>query len=77
VSQGTPEPHYTMQIAWSDEDHAYLVSFPEWAQYVRQPTTHGETYEEAARKGRNALENLIATAQQEGVPLPLPHAHVS
>jgi predicted RNase H-like HicB family nuclease len=59
-----------MVIQWSDEDQAYLVSFPEWESYVAQPATDGETYEEAARKGHEALLNLTATATIEGVPLP-------
>lgn len=65
--------HYEMVIQWSDEDQAFLVSFPEWADYLEQPVTHGSTYQEAARKGQRVLENLIATAQHEGDPLPTPH----
>lgn len=65
-------PHYSMLIEWSDEDQAFLVSFPEWTTYIAQPVTHGDTYEEAARKGRDVLDNLIATAQNEGKPLPAP-----
>ncbi len=48
--------HYSLILEWSDEDQAYLVSFPEWESYVMQPVTHGDTYEEAVHKGRNALE---------------------
>lgn len=73
----TPNPQYEMVIQWSDEDQAYLVSFPEWESYVPQPTTDGETYEEAARKGHEALLNLIATAENEGVPLPQPRVRVT
>lgn len=69
-------PHYTMVIEWSDEDQAYLVSFPEWAGYLAQPATHGDTYEEAARKGQAVLENLRATAEHEGVPFPTPGAGI-
>jgi antitoxin HicB len=64
--------YYEMVIQWSDEDEAFLVSFPEWADYLEQPVTHGATYQEAARKGERVLENLIATAQHEGDPLPTP-----
>jgi predicted RNase H-like HicB family nuclease len=66
-----------MAIEWSDEDQAYLVSFPEWAEYVAQPVTHGDTYEEAAHKGKEVLENLVAGAQLEGVPLPTPRTQVA
>ena len=70
-------PHYTMIIEWSDDDQAYLVSFPEWAGYLAQPVTHGNTYEEAARKGHAVLENLQATAEREGEPLPTMKAHAA
>lgn len=68
--------HYTMLIEWSDEDQAYLVTLPEWAGRVNTPTTHGATYEEAARNGREALADLIAIAQAQGQTLPVPHVHV-
>ncbi len=71
------EAHYAMTIAWSDEDQTFLVSSPEWASYIAQPVTHGDTYEEAVRKGQAVLENLIATATHEGVPLPPVAVHVA
>ncbi len=33
---------------------------------------HIKTYEEAARRGRNALENYIRFAREDGKPLPTP-----
>ena len=63
--------HYSMHIAWSDEDQAYLVTLPEWAGRVMQPVTHGNTYEEAAQNGHEVLEMLIEDAQQEGKSLPV------
>jgi len=61
-----------MHIIWSDEDQAYLVSLPEWADRVMQPVTHGDTYEQAAQHGREVLDMLIEDAQQKGKPLPAP-----
>lgn len=69
--------HYAMLIQWSDEDQAFLVSFPDWVGYIAQPVTHGDTYEEAGRKGQEVLENLIGTAHNEGVPLPPARVHVA
>ncbi len=63
-------PHYSMLIEWSDEDQAYLVTLPEWVGRINTPTTHGSTYEEAARNGREVLEWLIEDARAEGKPLP-------
>lgn len=68
---------YSMLIEWSDEDQAYLVTLPEWAQSVMQPVTHGTSYEEAARSGREALEMLIESAQEDGEPLPAPRTFAS
>jgi predicted RNase H-like HicB family nuclease len=69
--------HYSMLIEWSDEDHAYLVTLPEWADYVNTPTTHGATYEEAVKRGQEALEDLIAIWRDRGTPLPTPRTRAS
>ena len=63
--------HYSMLIEWSEEDRAYLVTLPEFA-YVIQPVTHGSTYEEAARKGREVLELLVESSDRDGETLPSP-----
>lgn len=67
---------YSIEIQWSDEDQAYVVSLPEWRDRVYQPVADGATYEEAARKGRAVLETLIEQAQQHGEPLPEPHVYM-
>ena len=63
-------PHYSMLIQWSDEDQAYLVTLPDWAERVLGPVTHGDTYEEAVQRGHEALKALIASARTHGEPLP-------
>ena len=70
------EPHYSMVIQWSDEDEVYVVSLPEWGKYAQ---THGTTYDEAVRSGREVLQMLIDSARTEGAPLPEPRvfAHAS
>ena len=65
--------HYSMVIQWSDEDHAYMVSIPEFPGNF----THGETYEEAVKQGRDLIESLIMWAQQDGQPLPEPQVFVT
>jgi predicted RNase H-like HicB family nuclease len=57
-----------MLIQWSEEDQVYVVTLPEFD----GNKTHGATYEEAARNGREVLELLMETYQAEGWPLPLP-----
>ena len=64
--------HYSLVIEWSPEDQAYVVVLPEWADHYAMPVAHGATYEEAAQRGRNALENYIRFAQEDGRPLPPP-----
>lgn len=70
-------PHYTIEIKWSDEDSRYVVILPEWADRYVMPVADGATYEEAVARGRNALENYIAFARQDGIPLPEPATYVS
>jgi len=57
-----------MEIHWSNEDQAFVVSLPEFP--VCQ--THGATYEDAAKNGREVLELLIETYRAEGRALPEP-----
>jgi predicted RNase H-like HicB family nuclease len=69
--------HYSMLIEWSDEDQAYLVTLPEWADHVIMPATHGNTYSEAVQQGQEVLEILVDTAKREGEPLPQPGVHAA
>jgi len=64
--------HYSMVIEWSDEDQAYLVILPEWADNVIMPATHGSTYSEAVQNGLEVLEMLVNSANKNGEPLPPP-----
>jgi predicted RNase H-like HicB family nuclease len=64
--------HYSMMIPWSDEDQAYVVSFPEWEAHGLIGHTHGDTYAEASRKGQGVLSMLVRSAHEEGEPLPAP-----
>jgi predicted RNase H-like HicB family nuclease len=64
-------PHYSMIIRWSDEDQAYLVMLPELYGEGRY-CTHGETYEEAAKNGREVMEMLLEDYEETGRPLPEP-----
>jgi len=69
------QPRYSMIIQWSDEDQAYIVSCPEWEAQGLIGHTHGETYEDAARKGREVLHMLVESARAEGEPLPAPQTY--
>jgi antitoxin HicB len=69
--------HYSMLLEWSEEDRAYLVTLPEWADHVVMPATHGSTYEEAVQHGQEVLEMLVGSALRDGEPLPQPKTHVA
>ncbi|HKV84052.1 MAG TPA: type II toxin-antitoxin system HicB family antitoxin [Ktedonobacterales bacterium] len=60
--------HYSMVIEWSDENQAFMVSVPEFPGNY----THGDTYEEAVKQGKDLIESLIMWTRQDGKPLPLP-----
>jgi predicted RNase H-like HicB family nuclease len=64
---------YSMLIQWSEADNAYVVTLPEFPGCH----THGDTYEEAARNGREVLELLVDTFEASGKPLPTPRILVS
>lgn len=63
------ESRYSMVIEWSNEDNAYVVSFPEWGENAH---THGDTYEEAVKHGQDVLADLTALWRDLGRPLPAP-----
>lgn len=68
--------HYSMLIEWSERDQAYLVTLPEFT-YAIQPVTHGRTYTEAVRNGREVLKMLVDSAAKDGEVLPAPREHAS
>ena len=61
-----------MLIQWSEKDDAFLVTLPEWDGRVINPVTHGDSYEEAVRNGREVLELLVELSLDQGRPLPEP-----
>ena len=61
---------YQMVIQWSDEDNCFLVALPDFP--GQDWRTHGDTYEEAVAKGKEALESLIISYKADGEPLPEP-----
>ncbi|MDQ3549036.1 MAG: type II toxin-antitoxin system HicB family antitoxin [Chloroflexota bacterium] len=66
-----------MLIQWSDDDQAFLVTLPEWQDRVLGPVTHGDTYEDAVRNGREVLELLIESAIERGESLPTPQLYMA
>ena len=65
--------HYSMNIQWSVEDEAYIVTVPELPGCI----THGATYEEAIKQGQDAIESWIDANRAWGRPIPAPRMLVS
>jgi antitoxin HicB len=72
-----PPLHYSMLIEWSEDDQAYLVTLPEWADRVMMPVTHGNTYNEAVQRGQEVLALLVRSARESGEPFPPPRIHAA
>lgn len=73
----TGPSRYTVVIQWSDEDQAYVASFPEFeatGDYFL--SAHGDTYVEAAQSAQDLLDELLIHAAEEGDwPLPAPRTY--
>lgn len=63
------QEHYSMVIQWSPPDDAYVVTVPE----LPGCHTHGATYEEAIRRGQEAIDSWLAANHAWGHPIPAPH----
>ncbi len=61
--------HYSMVLEWDPEDRIYVVTVPE----LPGCQAHGETCEEAARKGHEAIVTWVDGARHFGNPVPPPH----
>ncbi len=68
---GTETLHYSMVIAWSDEDQAFIVTVPELPGCI----THGPTYEDAVAMGHEAIAGFIEALRTWGDPVPAPRTY--
>lgn len=69
-------PRYSMVIQWSDESDEYVVTLPEWEAAGWSGHTGAKTYEAAAKRGRNMIENYIMWCREDGKALPRPNLFV-
>lgn len=60
---------YSVLIQWSELDHKYLVTLPEWGPYAH---TDGNTYQEAAAMAEETLAALLEGAERPPVPALFP-----
>ena len=62
------EPHYHINLTWSDEDSCWIASAPD----LRFCMTHGNTRAEALANMEEAIEGHLAVMRDEGLPIPEP-----
>ncbi len=60
--------HYSMVIQWDEDDKIFIVNVPELPGCM----THGKTYEEAVKKGKEAIEGWLNVAKDLKWPIPSP-----
>lgn len=59
---------YSLKINWSPEDNSYIAVCPEFPGLL----AHGDTWEDAAREARDAIEGIMEVMKEDGTDLPLP-----
>lgn len=67
------EPHYTVTIAWSDRDQAFVARVPELPGCM----AHGATYEDALANIEDAMALWLDTAREDGLQLPEPSPYAA
>jgi predicted RNase H-like HicB family nuclease len=61
---------YEIDIFWSEEDEGYIADVPD----LKYCSAWGETYEEALREARVAMELHLEVLEKTGRPIPEPRA---
>ncbi len=61
---------YEIDIFWSEEDEGYIADVPD----LKYCSAWGETYEEALREVRVAMELHLEVLEVAGHPIPEPRA---
>ncbi len=61
-------PRYEIDIFWSDEDEAFVANVPE----LPYCSAWGESYEDALREVRVAVDLYLDTLREDGREIPEP-----
>ena len=59
---------FSMFIQWSEADRVFIVTLPEFD----DAKTHGDTYADAVKQGKDLIDSFIMWYAQDGQPLPKP-----
>lgn len=60
------EPHYHINLFWSDEDGCWIADVPD----LRPCSAHGETRAEAIANVNDAIAGWLEVARENGLPIP-------
>lgn len=60
--------HYSIHIAWSDDDQAYIARVPA----IPGCMSHGDSYAKAAANVQEAIKDALDAKEQLGFPVPEP-----
>ena len=64
------EPHYHINLFWSDEDNLWIADVPD----LRGCITHGRTRAEAIKNAAEAIEGWLETARDARFDIPQPRS---
>ena len=62
------EPHYHINLFWSDEDSVWIADVPD----LHGCMTHGRTRADAVANAADAIEGWLETAREHGFEIPAP-----
>lgn len=62
------EPHYHINLFWSDEDGCWIAEVPD----LRYCSAHGDSPHEAAAEAEVAIALWLEVARDKGMPIPEP-----
>jgi predicted RNase H-like HicB family nuclease len=62
------EPHYHINLFWSDEDRCWIADVPD----LRPCSAHGNSRQEAIANIHDAIEGWLAVARDRNMDIPEP-----
>ena len=62
------DPHYHINLFWSDEDACWIADVPD----LRYCSAHGDTPNEALQSVQEAMQGWLEVARDRGLTIPEP-----
>nr|WP_086492298.1 type II toxin-antitoxin system HicB family antitoxin [Novosphingobium panipatense] len=62
------EPHYHINLFWSDEDACWIADVPD----LKPCSAHGSSRAEALANVNDAIEGWLEAAAEKDLPIPAP-----